>query len=86
MTLFPMAVYLLGVLAFNFINEAFFRSEEINNLNREKAGIVKKIDEFRKYIPTMGQTFEKVILTTVYICKTTHSPVYMDNRAYVEIG
>jgi len=40
----------------------------------------------QKYVRTMGQTVEKVILTTVYIWKTTYNPVYMDNRAYLEIA
>jgi hypothetical protein len=40
----------------------------------------------QKYIGTIGQTVEKVILTTVYIWKTTYNPVYMDNRAYLEIA
>jgi hypothetical protein len=38
----------------------------------------------QKYVPTMGQTVEKVILTAIYIWKTTYNPVYMDNRAYLE--
>ncbi len=40
----------------------------------------------QKYVRTMGQTVEKVILTTFYIWKTTYNPVYMDNRAYLEIA
>lgn len=40
----------------------------------------------QKYVRTMGQTVEKVILTTVCIWKTTYNPVYMDNRAYLEIA
>jgi hypothetical protein len=35
---------------------------------------------------TMGQTVEKVILTTVYIWKTAYNSVYMENRAYLEIA
>ena len=40
----------------------------------------------QEYVRTMGQTVERVILTTVDIWKTTHNPVYMDNRAYLEIA
>jgi len=49
---------------------------------REKLGFCSR----QKYVRTMGQTVEKVILTTVYIWKTTYNPVYMDNRAYLEIA
>jgi hypothetical protein len=34
----------------------------------------------------LNEVAEKVILTTAYIWNTTYSPVYMDNRAYEEIG
>lgn len=40
----------------------------------------------QKYVRAMGQPVEKVILTTFYIWKTTYNPVYMDNRAYLEIA
>jgi hypothetical protein len=34
--------------------------------------------------PNYNEVAEKVILTTVYIWKTTYNPVDMDNRAYLE--
>ena len=40
----------------------------------------------QKYVPTMSQTVEKAILTTVYIWNTTDTPFDVDNRAYLEIA
>ncbi len=54
-TLVAAAIYLVGVVSYEYVNNQISYPDEYVNLHKKKSELVRKVDEWKRFIPLMEE-------------------------------